>query len=115
LLYDDTARRAAIALTASLDMDQRHALVEDAAKNGLRAEVGSTGHSVGDLARELVVIAEDGLGRLEPGELPYLEPVREIVYSGRTQADAVIDLWRRTGGDPMAVIEGTAHRCADWV
>jgi glutamate--cysteine ligase len=115
LLYDDTARRAAIALTASLDMNQRHALVEDAARDGLRAQVGSTGRSVGDLARDLLAIAEDGLGRLEPGELPYLQPVREIVHSGRTQADAVLDLWRKTGGDPMAVIEGTAHRCGDWL
>jgi glutamate--cysteine ligase len=115
LLYDDTARRAAIALTASLDMNERRALVEAAARSGLRAQVGSTGRSVGDLARDLLAIAEDGLGRLEPGELPYLEPVREIVHSGRTQADAVLDLWRKTGGDPMAVIEGTAHRCADWL
>jgi glutamate--cysteine ligase len=113
LLYDETARREAIALTASLDRSDRHALVEAAAKGGLRAQVGDTGRSVGDLARELFAIIEDGLARLEPGELPYLEPVREIVHSGRTQADAVLELWRKTGGDPMAVIEGTAHRCAD--
>ena len=35
------------------------------------------------------------------------------IVNDPAQADAVIDLWRKTGGDPMAVINGTAHRCPD--
>lgn len=111
LFYDDVARRSAIALTAALDMAERRALIHEVARHGLRARVSKTGHLVGDLARELVAIARDGLGRQAPTELPYLEPVQAIVDSGRTQADALLDIWRSTGGDPRAVIAATSHRC----
>lgn len=103
-LYDRDACEAAIALTAKLSFEDRLALWAAASEQGLRARVPSTRYTVQDLARELVGIAAAGLGRLAPADLAYLEPVREIADTGRTQADALIDLWRRTGGDPARVI-----------
>lgn len=107
LLYDTQARDAATALTSHLDFAQRIALAEDVGRRGLNADAG--GRRVGDLARELVAIATDGLGRECPTEDGYLDPVRRIVESGRTQADALAELWTRTGGDPARVIAELAH------
>jgi glutamate--cysteine ligase len=103
-LYDRDACEAAIALTAGLSFEDRLALWVAVSEQGLRARVPGTQHTVQDLARALVDIAAAGLGRQAADELPYLEPVREIAETGRTQADALIDLWKRTGGDPARVI-----------
>ena len=111
LFYDRDARRQAIALTASLDMSERRELSHLVARTGLGAKVPGTGQRVADLARELISIAEDGLRRQMPDELPYLAPARAVVDSGWTQADALIDLWRQTGGNPADIIPRIAHRC----
>ncbi|HWN69853.1 MAG TPA: glutamate-cysteine ligase family protein [Haliangium sp.] len=103
-LYDRDACEATIALTAGLSFEDRVALWVSVSEKGLRAPVPGTRHTAQDLARELVDIAAAGLARQAPAELPYLEPVREIAETGRTQADALLDLWRRTGGDPARVI-----------
>jgi glutamate--cysteine ligase len=109
LLYDDIAVEAATALTAGLDLGQRNELARNVARAGLRATTPD-GRQVGELARELVAIAVDGLGRQAPDELHYLDPVRAIVESGRTQADQMIELWQRTGGDRAKVIREVTHR-----
>ena len=103
-LYDRDACEAAIALTAGLSFEDRLALWVAVSEQGLRARVPGTQHTVQDLARELVNIAAAGLAREAPDELRFLAPVREIAETGRTQADALIDLWQRTGGDPARVI-----------
>jgi glutamate--cysteine ligase len=108
ILYDDTALTAATGLTERLSFDQRLRLVEDVARIGLAARVGG-GHTVGVLARELVEIAADGLTRIAPDEIEFLEPVQALVASGRTQADALVELWRRVAGDPARVIAEIAH------
>jgi glutamate--cysteine ligase len=107
LLYDDQARSNAIALTKHLDFSQRMALASEVGLRGFDADAG--GRRVGDLARELVAIAADGLSRECPTEDGYLDPVRQIVETGRTQADEFRDLWSRTGGDPASVIAELAH------
>jgi glutamate--cysteine ligase len=103
-LYDRDACKAAIALTEKLSFQDRLDLWVAVSEQGLRARVPGTQRTVRDLARELVNIAAAGLGRQDPTELPYLEPVREIAESGRSQADALLDLWQRTGGDPARII-----------
>ena len=108
-LYDAAARQAATELTAGLDFDQRNELWDEVARAGLRARVPGTRRTAGELARELVAIAVAGLERSAPEELPYLEPVRAIVDSGRTQADALIELWNRVGGDPAQIIAEVAR------
>ncbi|GAB4515832.1 MAG: glutamate--cysteine ligase [Haliangiales bacterium] len=104
-LYDADARAAATALTAGLSFSDRLALWVGAAERGLSARVPGRSHTLGELARELVDIARDGLARQDPDEVRYLDPVREIAATGRTQADALRDLWARTNGAPEPVIE----------
>lgn len=109
LLYDDVAREHATALTAELSFADRVALAEAVPRLGLKAPVGATGRTVGDLARDLMTIVREGLERQAIDELPYLEPLDEIVQSGRTGADALLDLWERSGGEPTEVIAALAH------
>ena len=109
LLYEPEGRRQAIALTAGLTFDERLDLQRTVGRGGLATPVGRTGRTVGDLARDLVTIAAEGVARREPSELPYLDPIRRIVDEKRTQADALIDLWREHQGDLPALIRGMAY------
>lgn len=107
LLYDATARSAAIALTADLTFAQREQLADEVPRTGLATRLGR--HTVGDLAKELVAIARDGLSRIAPASIPYLAPVEEIARSGHTQADAIREHWKRHAGDRAALIQTLAH------
>jgi glutamate--cysteine ligase len=107
LLYDQTARTAAIALTAKLSFADRQRLADDVPRQGFAAKAGA--HSVGDLAAELVAIATDGLRRVAPESVTLLQPVQEIAATRRTQADQMIELWKRHAGDRPALIAALAH------
>jgi glutamate--cysteine ligase len=109
LLYDDEARQHAIALTAGLDFSERLDLLRAVPRTGLATPVGRTGHTVGDLARDLLLIAAEGVARRNPDELRYLEPVRQIAEEGRTQADGIVDLWRNGPRDVAGLIRALAH------
>jgi glutamate--cysteine ligase len=107
LLYDDTARAAAIALTARLSFADRQRLADDVPRQGFAARAGD--HSLGELARELVAIVRDGLGRVAPDAVPLLAPVEEIAQTQRTQADRIIELWNTHAGDRAALVRALAH------
>jgi glutamate--cysteine ligase len=107
LLDDPTARSAAIALTAKLSFEDRQRLADEIPRVGLAARVGT--HSAGELARELVAIARDGLSRIAPASVPLLAPVEEIATTGRTQSDRIIDIWRQHEGDRPALIRALSH------
>jgi glutamate--cysteine ligase len=107
LLHDVDARRAAAALTAGLDWGARRSLTAAVPRTGLQTKVGKT--TIGELARELVAIADAGLQREAPDERRLLEPVRAIAASGRTQADAALDAWNAAGGDPERVIAALSY------
>jgi glutamate--cysteine ligase len=109
LLYDETACAAATALTAGLSFAERLDLVEAVARQGFAARLPRSTRTVGDLARDLVAIADDGLTRVGADERSYLEPLREIAATGRTQADRIVDLWQAVAGEPAAVIAALAH------
>ncbi len=104
ILYDEDACAAATALTADLSMAERLDLIEDIARQGLSARIGNTGKDARSAARELLAIAGDGLSRTAPDEDSYLDPLREIVETGRTRADAVREAWVAAKGDPAALI-----------
>jgi glutamate--cysteine ligase len=58
------------------------------------------GRPVQDVARDVVAIARDGLRARGLGEEVYLAPLDEIVASGLTQADRMLNLYERAwGGD----------------
>lgn len=107
-MYDDTACQAAIDLTASLKFDERLALADLVNKQGLSASVPGGG-SVADLAAELVAISADGLSRRDKTELPYLDPIREVVESKRTHATQLLELWESHRGDPAKLIPLLAY------
>ncbi len=107
LLYDTTARSAAIALTANLSFADRQRLADEVPRTGFATRVGE--RTVGELAKELVAIARDGLSRVAPASLPLLAPVEAIATSGRTQADTIRELWQRHHGDRAALIQALAH------
>lgn len=107
LLYDTTARSAAIALTADLSFADRERIADEIPRGGFSTRIGA--HSAGDLAKQLVAIARDGLSRVAPASLPLLAPVEAIAASGRTQADAIRELWQRHAGDRAAQIQALAH------
>ncbi|MEZ4401858.1 MAG: glutamate-cysteine ligase family protein [Kofleriaceae bacterium] len=107
ILYDADARAAATALTGGLAWDARQELADAVPRTGLATRVGTT--TIGALARELVAIATAGLRRLGATTEGLLDPVRAIAASGRTQADEILDVWARTGGEPAKVIAALAH------
>ena len=107
LLYDREARMAGIALTASLSYADRQALADAVPTQGMLAMAGK--YRVGDLARELVAIVQDGLRRVAPGALSLIDPVAQIAASGRTQADEMITRWNAANGDRAAQIRALAH------
>jgi len=105
-LYSDTACSEATALTAHMNFDQRNELVLEVARRGLAAKVPGKKYTVRDLAAELVAIADDGLSSCcDPTERAYLDPLRQIADSGRSQADQFIDMWNQTDGDPRVLIQ----------
>ncbi len=107
LLYDPAARSAAIALTAGLSFAERQQLADQVPMRGFAATAGN--HTLGELSKELVKIARDGLSRVAPGSIALLEPVEAIAASGRTQADRMVELWNRHAGDLTALIRALAH------
>jgi glutamate--cysteine ligase len=107
LLYDTTARSAATALTAGLSFADRQRLADDVPRGGFATRAGA--HTIGELAKQLVAIARDGLKRVAPASLPFLAPVEAIAATGRTQADRIVELWRRHAGDRAALIRVLAH------
>lgn len=109
LFYDDDARAAATALCAGPTVAERIALHEAVARDALRARFPSTKHTVGDLARDLIAIAADGLRRQAPDELRFLAPLERIVTERRTEADRALDAWTACNGDPLGVAAALAH------
>ena len=107
LLYDDTARTAAIELTAGLTIAQRQQLADEVPVQGLATRAGS--HTLGALAKELVAISRDGLTRLAPASLPLIAPVEAIAETGRTVADQILALWNEHAGDRKALVKALAH------
>ena len=95
LLYDEVSLDQAWQLVKGWTEAERQALRNDVPAKGLGAMIG--GRSVHDVARDVLKLARDGLarrGRLDPfgcDETRFLEPLDEIVASGKTVADRLIE------------------------
>jgi glutamate--cysteine ligase len=107
LLYDETARTAAIDLTKHVAFGERQQIADEVPRTGLATRVGK--RTIGDLAKELVAIARDGLSRMAPGSVSLLDPVEQIATSGRTQSDQIIEVWKRHAGDRKSLVAALAH------
>jgi len=94
LLYDDTALNAAWDLVKNWSAETRATLRTDAPRMGLRT--ASDNIKMLELARECLAIARDGLRRRAAmlnitDESAYLEPLFEIVQSGKNISDRMIE------------------------
>ncbi|HXV01260.1 MAG TPA: glutamate--cysteine ligase [Caulobacteraceae bacterium] len=114
LLYCPDCLAAAWELCRGWTAEERAALRGDAARVGLKAQVG--GRTAQDLAKDMLAIAHEGLRRrdqLSAGmvdETGYLAEVEEIAESGVTAAERLLALyhgpWR---GDVSPVFEDCAY------
>jgi glutamate--cysteine ligase len=111
LLYDDAALDAAWDVVKHWTMDEREALREAVPRLALDAPIPGGGKLL-DLAREVLPIARGGLsarGRLSgsgDNETGFLEPLEEIVESGRVPAQRLLDKFHgEWGGDIGRIYE----------
>jgi gamma-glutamylcysteine synthetase len=64
-----------------------------------------SGINVGELARELVNLAYDGLKSIAPGEEAYLEPLRQLVCEdGLCPADVLLKNWHGRWNQSTALL-----------
>ncbi len=97
LLYDREAREAAFALLASWSPAERESAYDAVARRGLTAE--ANGRKVLDLARELLALADAGLGRCRDvegtglDERALLEPIAQQLALGKSPGQVVLEEW----------------------
>ncbi|HKP72874.1 MAG TPA: glutamate-cysteine ligase family protein, partial [Pyrinomonadaceae bacterium] len=92
LLYDADALDEALRLAPALDHAAALELRAAVARDALAAN--ASGVDVGALAKETVALAVEGLRRIAPEELPYLEVLREqVVEQEVSPADILLRNW----------------------
>jgi glutamate--cysteine ligase len=92
LLYDDGALDAALDLVPRLSFAEHLAFHEEAQRHGLRGKLRRS--AISALALEMVKVARQGLQRLDPDDIPLLEPLEERARSGRSPAEDVLEAFR---------------------
>jgi glutamate--cysteine ligase len=98
LLYDDAATGAALDLVKDWTEAERETLRRDVATSGLKTKFRNG--TVHDIAKAMVEIAAAGLARRNRrdgkgrDESLFLDPLREIVASGRTPAELLLEAYR---------------------
>ena len=98
LLYDDTALDAAWDLVRTWSMEEREQLRNDVPRLALGASIPG-GHTLRDLAREVLSIARHGLtararlGQSGDNETGFLSTLDEIVESGKVPAQRLLDMY----------------------
>jgi glutamate--cysteine ligase len=114
LLYDDAALNAAWDLVKHWTAEERQKLRDDVPAHGLKAMI--RGRTVQDIARESLAIATNGLvARKEHDatgrdERVHLDMLNEIVASGKTAADHLLDLYHGNWkGDVSRVFKESAY------
>jgi len=97
LFYTDDCQQAGLDLVRRWSVDQVRELYRDVTRGGFAARIRGIG--VGELAREVLAIATEGLRRQAAldaegrDERTYLEPVITIVERGRTAAEELVRQW----------------------
>ena len=113
ILYDDTALDAALELSKGWSSEERQRLRVNAAKRGLKCEVG--GRSLRDVAVDMVAIAKAGLKRRAAAigiedESHYLDELEAIADSGVTPAERLLERYHgEWGGDVRKVFDELAY------
>lgn len=107
LLYDRAACEAAWELTRGWTFAQRVEFQGAVARDALAAR-GPGGVTARELGRDLLRIARAGLDGWKQSsgcdETAHLQPLLDIVESGRTLAERALDVYRASGRDPASVV-----------
>jgi glutamate--cysteine ligase len=109
LLYDGTALDAAWDLVKGWSIEERTRLRHAVPKTALSTPVPGGG-TVRDLANHVLEIANDGLNRRErlnsagDNESGFLDPLREVVVTGVTPADRLLDKYENEWNGDMSRI-----------
>jgi glutamate--cysteine ligase len=108
ILYDRGAREAAAELTRRWKFADLLRFQADVARDALRAK-GPGGATALDLARDLLRIARLGLKGWQKTSgvdgSGNLDPLSDIVESGKTLAERVLEVYRAAGGEPSSVLK----------
>ena len=113
LLYDQGALDAAWDVVKNWSMDEREALRTAAPKLGLAAPIPGGG-TLRDIAGEVLEIANAGLAararlnRAGDNETGFLDPLREIVRSGKVPAEALLERYHGAWGGDVSRVYGEA-------
>ncbi|HEY0006985.1 MAG TPA: glutamate-cysteine ligase family protein [Pyrinomonadaceae bacterium] len=92
LMYDGATLDEALRLAPKLDQVEMRTLQESVARHALEAR--HAGVDVLGLARETISLAAEGLGRIAPAELKYLDALRELVFEDEAcPADILLRNW----------------------
>jgi glutamate--cysteine ligase len=105
LLYDESTLQDVLRLVPGLSGDGWSELQRDVAVNGLAAR--ACGINVLELARDLVELSTAGLKRIAPGEMRFLDPIRQLVCDeGICPADILLRNWHgRWHGSISSVLD----------
>ncbi|HEY0078896.1 MAG TPA: glutamate-cysteine ligase family protein [Pyrinomonadaceae bacterium] len=107
LLYDQTALDEALRLAPRLKLEDAVDLREQVAREGLAAQ--GAGVDVLALAKESVRLAVEGLGRVAPEEVAYLEVLMEqVVEEESCPADILLRNWHGSW-------HGSMHRVVEYL
>ncbi|MBM4266037.1 MAG: glutamate--cysteine ligase [Deltaproteobacteria bacterium] len=112
-LYDDDCLEGASDLIRGWSFEERVETLHRVHREGLATRFRR--HTIGDLARDLVEIAIEGLRRQDrrngrgENESIVLEPVRARVQSGVTRAEELLDGWERADREVRWLVENTAY------
>lgn len=102
LLYDDAALDQAWQLVNDWTDEDRQSVRDAVPREGLQATVA--GRTVLDVGRDMVALSRDGLkrrGRLNSAgndETQFLAPIEEVIASGRTMAERMLDQYKGPWG-----------------
>ena len=97
LLYDSDSLNQAEELAKQFSLEDRIYLREEVPRSALSVNIG--GRTVLEIARDMLEISSLGLknrgiqGMYDPDERSYLTCLKDIVDSGRTPAEVMLDAW----------------------
>ncbi|MCJ8145001.1 glutamate--cysteine ligase [Ancylobacter sp. A5.8] len=114
LYYDTQSLDAAWDLAKGWSAEQRQQLRDDVPKLGFKAQIA--GRPLLEVAREVVALARQGLARRDMrdsqgrDETRFLRPIEELLASGRTQAEVLLERYHgEWGGSVEPIFDQLAY------
>jgi len=105
LFYDKDAFKAAQEYVAEWNKQERLALRDGVAKDGLATQVGNK--TVQQIALDLIEISKQGLSRIEPEAVPFLKIIETQVAQGITAAAKAVQTFEKNDGNMTATLKET--------